>query len=734
MADLAQSPSSSNESPSESGSELGSMKTLPPTPESEGNNSSPPPPDNNSTPPDQSSSSPPPPPQDSNPSPSPPNSNLSPPPKSGSSPPTSSSSPTPPPSNSGSPKSPPPAQSKSASPPPPPPPPSGGTGGGSSPVPPAGNNPPPSSPSKDSSPPSNNPPSTSYPPPPPPASGGSAAFSPPVQTSYPPPSGNSIVILPPTGPGSPPASVATPVTPFDGTPSAPSDPFSSSNPHSDHFTKETPSTESGFSSKSASGPGTGNVAGVALAGVAIVALVAVVFLFLRKRKRKSEAYYIAPPNSFSVKTDGYYYGQQHSAPVPGNSHEYYSGKQSGPGNGNSYGSAGRSYSSGGQDSGVFSTKSSFSYEELMEITNGFSRETILGEGGFGCVYKGRLSDGRVVAVKQLKAGSGQGDREFRAEVEIISRVHHRHLVSLVGYCIAEYQRLLVYEFVPNNTLEYHLHDKGATVLPWLERMKIAIGAARGLAYLHEDCHPRIIHRDIKSANILLDDDFEAQVADFGLAKLTNDTTSHVSTRVMGTFGYMAPEYASSGKLTDRSDVFSYGVMLLELITGRKPVDASRPLGDESLVEWARPLLLKALETGEVSELIDPRLEKKYVESEMFRMIETAAACVRHSAPKRPRMIQVARALDTDGDMPDISNGVKVGQSVVIGTPNTEIHRLQRLAFGSDDASDYDLYSGEFRDVPLRPSPSTRPGESSINVTSGEFESRPMNPRAGSRRL
>ncbi|KAK9104458.1 hypothetical protein Scep_021302 [Stephania cephalantha] len=726
MADFAQSPSSSNGSsseqdPSESGGEEVSSQT-PPPPESEGN-SSPPSPDNSPAPPDQSSSSPPPPPQDSNSSP--PNSNPSPPPKSGSSPPTSSSNPTPPPSNSGSPKSPPPPQSKSAPPPPPPPP-----SGGSSPVPPVGNNPPPPSPSKDSSSSSSSPsntPSTSYPPPPPPASGG-AAFSPPVQISPPPPSGNSIVILPPLVPGSPPAPISTPVTPFDGTPSAPSDPSGlSTNPHSDHFTKDTPSTGSGLSSKSTSGSSTGNVAGVALAGVAILSLVAVVFLFLRKRKRKSKAYYIAPPNSFSVQTDGYYYGQQqHSARVPGNSHEYYSGKQSGPGNGNSYGSAGRSYSSGGPDSGVFSTKSSFSYEELMEITNGFSRENILGEGGFGCVYKGRLPDGRVVAVKQLKAGSGQGDREFRAEVEIISRVHHRHLVSLVGYCIAEYQRLLVYEFVPNNTLEYHLHDKGATVLPWLERMKIAIGAARGLAYLHEDCHPRIIHRDIKSANILLDDEFEAQAWSQTLDR-------HIFYGLQCDV-YMAPEYASSGKLTDRSDVFSFGVMLLELVTGRKPVDASRPLGDESLVEWARPLLLKALETGEVSELVDPRLEKKYVESEMLRMIETAAACVRHSAPKRPRMIQVARALDTDGDMPDLTNGVKVGQSVVVGTPNTEIHRLQRLAFGSDDASDYDLYSGEFRDVPLRPPPSTRPGESSVDITSGEFESRPMNPRVGSRRL
>ncbi|RWW85829.1 hypothetical protein BHE74_00005469 [Ensete ventricosum] len=221
----------------------------------------------------------------------------------------------------------------------------------------------------------------------------------------------------------------------------------------------------------------------------------------------------------------------------------------------------------------------FSYEELYEITDGFSPQNILGEGGFG----------REVAVKQLKVGSGQGEREFQAEVEIISRVHHRHLVSLVGYCISENQRLLVYDYVPNGTLESHLHAAGKRrpAMDWATRVKVAAGAAGGIAYLHEDCHPRIIHRDIKTSNILLDNKFEAQVSDFGLARLAMDACTHVTTRVMGTFGYLAPEYASSGKLTERSDVFSFGVVLLELITGRKPVDGTRPLGDESLVEWVR---------------------------------------------------------------------------------------------------------------------------------------------------
>ncbi|EEC78335.1 hypothetical protein OsI_18076 [Oryza sativa Indica Group] len=334
----------------------------------------------------------------------------------------------------------------------------------------------------------------------------------------------------------------------------------------------------------------------------------------------------------------------------------------------------------------------FTYQELYQITDAFSAHNLLGEGGFGSVYKGHLPDGKQVAVKQLKDGGGQGEREFQAEVEIISRVHHRHLVSLVGYCISNNQRLLVYDFVPNNTLHYHLHGHGRPVLDWSARVKIAAGAARGIAYLHEDCHPRIIHRDIKSSNILLDNNFEAHVADFGLARLALDAVTHVTTRVMGTFGYMAPEYASSGKLTERSDVFSFGVVLLELITGRKPVDASRPLGDESLVEWARPLLTQAIETGNLEELVDPRLERNFNEAEMFRMIEAAAACVRYSASRRPRMSQVVRALDSLADI-DLTNGVQPGQSELFNVANTaEVRMFQRMVLGNhDDSSDMSQY-------------------------------------------
>lgn len=457
------------------------------------------------------------------------------------------------------------------------------------------------------------------------------------------------------------------------------------------------------------------------------------FVCSKRRRKRAEEYATAhymPAGTVSIKSEGYYGGPQHNINISnsGPVDSFFSPQAPTSFTNNSYGSQrGIASHGGGLESGLMGGPNpNFSYEELMEITNGFSSQNVLGEGGFGCVYKGLLPDGKEVAVKQLKAGSGQGEREFKAEVEIISRVHHRHLVSLVGYCISEHQRLLIYEYVPNKTLEHHLHGNGMPVLEWTKRLKIALGAAKGLAYLHEDCHPKIIHRDIKSANILLDDAFEAQVADFGLAKPSNDTHTHVSTRVMGTFGYMAPEYASSGKLTDRSDVFSFGVVLLELVTGRKSVDPSQPLGDESLVEWARPLLIRGLETGDLSELVDPRLEKHYVESEMIRMVEAAAACVRHSAPKRPRMAQVARALDCEGEMSDLSNGVKYGQSTIYdsGQYNQDIMKFRRMALG--DSSEYDMYSGEFNNS--REVPAHQSSWNVRNVSSGESETRAFTSR------
>ncbi|XP_020585731.1 proline-rich receptor-like protein kinase PERK1 [Phalaenopsis equestris] len=320
------------------------------------------------------------------------------------------------------------------------------------------------------------------------------------------------------------------------------------------------------------------------------------------------------------------------------------------------------------------SRSTFTYEELVMATDGFSDANLLGQGGFGYVHRGMLPSGKEVAIKQLKSGSGQGEREFQAEVEIISRVHHKHLVSLVGYCIADGKRLLVYEFIPNNTLEFHLHEKGRPTLDWPTRLKIALGSAKGLAYLHEDCHPKIIHRDIKASNILLDFNFEAKVSDFGLAKIASETNTHVSTRVMGTFGYLAPEYASTGKLTDKSDVFSFGVMLLELITGRQPFDSNQSFLDDSLVDWARPLLARAIDDWNFDVLVDPRLGRGYNTTQMRSMIACAAVAVRHSAKRRPLMSQIVRALEGDVFLDDPNEGLKPGQSG---------------AFGSYASSDYD---------------------------------------------
>ncbi|CAL4921964.1 unnamed protein product [Urochloa decumbens] len=302
--------------------------------------------------------------------------------------------------------------------------------------------------------------------------------------------------------------------------------------------------------------------------------------------------------------------------------------------------------------------SSHSYEQLAAAADGFAPGNIIGQGGFGCVYRGRL-DGAEVAIKKLKMESRQGDREFRAEVEIISRVHHRNLVSLVGYCIYSDERLLVYEFVPNKTLDSHLHGHNGPPLDWHQRWKIAVGSARGLAYLHDDCYPKIIHRDVKASNILLDHNFEPKVADFGLAKYQPGDDTHVSTRVMGTFGYIAPEFLSSGKLTDKADVFSFGVVLLELITGRLPVQSSQSYMDDTLVGWARPLISQIAEDGSLQALIDPRLGSDYDPSIMTRMVECAAAAVRQSAQQRPSMVQILKYLQGETRAEDTSGVFKI---------------------------------------------------------------------------
>ncbi|XP_042514560.1 receptor-like serine/threonine-protein kinase ALE2 isoform X2 [Macadamia integrifolia] len=285
----------------------------------------------------------------------------------------------------------------------------------------------------------------------------------------------------------------------------------------------------------------------------------------------------------------------------------------------------------------------FSLADLEKATEKFSSKRILGEGGFGRVYHGIMEDGTEVAVKLLTRGSQNGDREFIAETEMLSRLHHRNLVKLIGVCIEEHTRCLVYELVPNGSVESHLHgaDKIKGPLDWDARMKIAIGAARGLAYLHEDSNPRVIHRDFKASNVLLEDDFTPKVSDFGMAREATEGSQHISTRVMGTFGYVAPEYAMTGHLLVKSDVYSYGVVLLELLSGRKPVDMSQPQGQENLVTWARPLL--ASREG-LEQLVDPCLHGNYDFNDMAKVAAIASICVHPEVAQRPFMGEVVQAL------------------------------------------------------------------------------------------
>ncbi|KAH9774146.1 serine/threonine-protein kinase PBS1 [Citrus sinensis] len=295
--------------------------------------------------------------------------------------------------------------------------------------------------------------------------------------------------------------------------------------------------------------------------------------------------------------------------------------------------------------GVNIAAQTFTFRELAAATKNFRPESFIGEGGFGRVYKGWLeSTGQVVAVKQLDRNGLQGNREFLVEVLMLSLLHHSNLVNLIGYCADGDQRLLVYEFMPLGSLEDHLHDlpPDKEALDWNTRMKIAAGAAKGLEYLHDKANPPVIYRDFKSSNILLEEGFHPKLSDFGLAKLGPvGDKSHVSTRVMGTYGYCAPEYAMTGQLTVKSDVYSFGVVFLELITGRKAIDSSRPHGEQNLVTWARPLFN---DRRKFSKLADPRLEGRYPIRGLYQALAVASMCIQEQAATRPLIGDVVTAL------------------------------------------------------------------------------------------
>ncbi|KAI4367861.1 hypothetical protein MLD38_016484 [Melastoma candidum] len=299
----------------------------------------------------------------------------------------------------------------------------------------------------------------------------------------------------------------------------------------------------------------------------------------------------------------------------------------------------------------------YSYKELEAATNGFSEANVIGDGGFGVVYRGMLSDRTVAAIKKLHLEGKQGERAFRIEVDLQSRLHSPYLVELLGYCADQNHRLLVFEYMPHGGLQHHLHSPSTQCKPldWGTRLRIALDCAMGLEFLHEHTIPSVIHRDFKCSNVLLDHDFRAKVSDFGLAKMGSDKINgQISTRVLGTTGYLAPEYASTGNLTTKSDVYSYGVVLLELLTGRVPVDSKRPPGEHVLVSWALPRLTNR---DKVVEMVDPTLKGNYPKKELIQVAAIAAVCVQPEADYRPLMVDIVQSL-----IPLVRNYISISSS------------------------------------------------------------------------
>lgn len=288
---------------------------------------------------------------------------------------------------------------------------------------------------------------------------------------------------------------------------------------------------------------------------------------------------------------------------------------------------------------------SFTYEEIQAATNNFSMDNFLGVGRRGSVYKGVLEVGQVVAVKKFKQLSTQGHEEFQLEVELLRYAQHRNLVMLIGYCDENSHHLLIYEYVCNRSLNWHLSkENNPSGLEWWARQKIAVGVARGLRYLHEECRVGcIIHHDIRANNILLTHDFEPMVGKFGLPRLQQRQDESTKTEIVGSPGYLAPEYANEGSISFKSDVYAFGVLLLELLTGRKAIDGSLELTQQNLVEWAWPLVLER----KYHELLDPRLENLRDSFEIVNMIHAASFCIMEDPSSRPRMNQVLQVLEGD---------------------------------------------------------------------------------------
>ncbi|XP_076953954.1 protein NSP-INTERACTING KINASE 1-like isoform X2 [Bidens hawaiensis] len=322
----------------------------------------------------------------------------------------------------------------------------------------------------------------------------------------------------------------------------------------------------------------------------------------------------------------------------------------------------------------------FHFRELQIATHNFSHKNILGQGGYGHVYKGTLEDGTLVAVKRLKdGGAAGGEQQFQTEVEMISLAVHRNLLRLYGFCMTPTEKLLVYPYMFNGSVASRL--KAKPVLDWGIRKKIALGAARGLLYLHEQCDPKIIHRDVKAANILLDDCCEAVVGDFGLAKLLDHQDSHVTTAVRGTVGHIAPEYLFTGQSSDKTDVFGFGILLLELITGQRALEFGKAVNQKgAILDWVK----KIHQEKKLDILVDKDLKNNCDMMELEELVKVALLCTQYLPGHRPKMSEVVRMLEGDGlaERWETSQGIEPTGKL----KTSELSSSERYSDLTDDSS------------------------------------------------
>ncbi|KAF3587144.1 hypothetical protein F2Q69_00030035 [Brassica cretica] len=358
----------------------------------------------------------------------------------------------------------------------------------------------------------------------------------------------------------------------------------------------------------------------------------------------------------------------------------------------------------------------FTWRQLQTATNNFDQANKLGEGGFGTVFKGELSDGIIIAVKQLSSNSCQGNREFVNEIGMISGLNHPNLVKLYGCCVEKNQLLLVYEYMENNSLALALNGNNSQTLDWETRKKICVGIARGLEFLHEGSMIRMVHRDIKTTNVLLDADLNAKISDFGLARLHEEEHSHISTKIAGTIGYMAPEYALWGQLTEKADVYSFGVVAMEIVSGKSNV---KPQGNDdhvSLINWA----LALHQTGDAMEVVDPVLQGDFNSKEAVRMIEVALVCTNSSPALRPTMLEAMQMLEGEMEITPVmsDHGLyehnlsisKMRVTTTIGSSSTSGVTNQTATTMKSDASGCDIY-------PLYPESMIRNSTSDLSSSS-----------------